>query len=402
MPDEAFNEVVQSLYGASTDPEMWPVFLEGLAGLFEGVGAHILHVDLENQDLTFSVLYGYDRFIGECYALPTDASPQQAFERFEEHFTRLTPTDPRMEIYRRYPGKAVACREMFDEEVYHQSAMYREINIPANVEYSLVVGMPGENGYMTGMGVFRGREGPPFSPRETETFSALIPFLKQAIELQRKFALLSFEKQMGLDTLDSLPLGIFIVNGDCKILHANSYGQTLLHEKAGLSVVGETLAVANLQAEKNFRLAVCDIVEGARNDRTVSSRALNVPLETEQAGSLIIYISPLNKKGPGPKLAMFSEPLALLFVSGPGRAREMPEELLQRLYGLTPSEARLTARLVAGMNLNEAASATGISKETSRTYLKQIFAKTDTHRQTELVAAILRSPLWVGLSENQR
>src|SRR5262249_26878057 len=57
-------------------------------------------------------------------------------------------------------------------------------------------------------------------------------------------------------------------------------------------------------------------------------------------------------------------------------------------FGLTPSEARLVLQLVTGETLRSAAAELHISYETARTQLKNIFSKTGTCRQAELVAVI--------------
>ena len=70
----------------------------------------------------------------------------------------------------------------------------------------------------------------------------------------------------------------------------------------------------------------------------------------------------------------------------------MMDESIDRLrshFGLTPSEARLALHLVAGETLRSAAAKFSISYETARTHLKNIFNKTGTCRQTQLVIVIL-------------
>ena len=66
-----------------------------------------------------------------------------------------------------------------------------------------------------------------------------------------------------------------------------------------------------------------------------------------------------------------------------------PIDLLQRHFGLAPAEARLALHLVAGETLRSAAVKLSISYETARTSLKNIFRKTGTCRQAELVIVIL-------------
>jgi DNA-binding CsgD family transcriptional regulator len=66
-----------------------------------------------------------------------------------------------------------------------------------------------------------------------------------------------------------------------------------------------------------------------------------------------------------------------------------PIELLRSHFGLTPAEARLALHLVAGETLRSAEVKLSISYETARTHLKNIFDKTGTCRQAELVIVIV-------------
>src|SRR5262245_36522531 len=64
-------------------------------------------------------------------------------------------------------------------------------------------------------------------------------------------------------------------------------------------------------------------------------------------------------------------------------------ELLRRHFGLTTAEARLALHLVQGETLRSAEVKLSISYETARTHLKNIFDKTGTCRQAELVVVIV-------------
>jgi DNA-binding CsgD family transcriptional regulator len=86
----------------------------------------------------------------------------------------------------------------------------------------------------------------------------------------------------------------------------------------------------------------------------------------------------------------FQRMCAILVFTDLAMAPQPPEELLSQVFGLTPAEARLTARLAAGTTLRQAAEALTISRETARSQLKTAFAKTDTHRQADLVSLLMR------------
>src|SRR5262249_45711349 len=88
--------------------------------------------------------------------------------------------------------------------------------------------------------------------------------------------------------------------------------------------------------------------------------------------------------------------------NGPGGARIVvtlnalgprpgpPPPILAKTFGLTPSEAKLACIIARGAPPNIAAQELKISRETAQNQLKSIFAKTDTHRQSELVALLLQ------------
>jgi len=68
---------------------------------------------------------------------------------------------------------------------------------------------------------------------------------------------------------------------------------------------------------------------------------------------------------------------------------DQPIDRLRCHFGLTPAEARLAVHLVTGESLRSAAAKLSISYETARSQLKNIFNKTGTCRQAELVVVIL-------------
>jgi DNA-binding CsgD family transcriptional regulator len=65
-------------------------------------------------------------------------------------------------------------------------------------------------------------------------------------------------------------------------------------------------------------------------------------------------------------------------------------DLLANAFRLTPAEAKLTCVIGNGGSLEHAAGELRLSRETVRNQLKAVFAKTDTHRQSELVALLAR------------
>ena len=81
---------------------------------------------------------------------------------------------------------------------------------------------------------------------------------------------------------------------------------------------------------------------------------------------------------------------ALLTLNALGPKPGPPAAILAKTFHLTPSEAKLACIIARGAPPDLAARELKISRETARNQLKAVFAKTDTHRQSELVALLLQ------------
>ena len=93
-------------------------------------------------------------------------------------------------------------------------------------------------------------------------------------------------------------------------------------------------------------------------------------------------------------------PAAVIFISDPEKEVQQLDRLLAHYYHLTPAESKLAVLLSNGTSLKRAAGQLGVAKETARSQLKSVFAKTDTHSQSELLRLFLTSTIGLGtLSE---
>jgi DNA-binding CsgD family transcriptional regulator len=81
---------------------------------------------------------------------------------------------------------------------------------------------------------------------------------------------------------------------------------------------------------------------------------------------------------------------AIVILIDPDTRPRTPEATLRSAFRLSEAEARLATQLAFGESLENVADRFGIAKETARSQLRSIFAKTGVHRQAELVAVLAR------------
>jgi DNA-binding CsgD family transcriptional regulator len=216
----------------------------------------------------------------------------------------------------------------------------------------------------------------PFSPREQQALAALSVRLSGVAALAR--ALGFARAEAALAGFEASGCAVVLLDRFAKVLRINGAAQRLL---------GPDLNIAR------GWLVSSDHSAGATLDR-----ALHALLWT-QASSALMPPVVLPRRGRRPLLAypmrlsaVSADALApcqavIVLVDLDARPRP-PESALCASFGLTAAEARLAIRLATGKPLEQVADEIGVAYETARSQLKAIFAKTETHRQAELVAVM--------------
>jgi DNA-binding CsgD family transcriptional regulator len=111
-----------------------------------------------------------------------------------------------------------------------------------------------------------------------------------------------------------------------------------------------------------------------------------IVIRREQKAPVIVRMQPIHGGARSPFLGA----RALLTLVPLEPAAGPSPALLTRAFGLTPAEARLAATIAQGKAPEQAAEELGIARTTVRNQLRAIFSKTNTHRQSELVALLAR------------
>jgi len=83
---------------------------------------------------------------------------------------------------------------------------------------------------------------------------------------------------------------------------------------------------------------------------------------------------------------------AVLVVAPVATPRAPDPALICHLFALTASEARVAHAVTQGMSIDEIAARCGVDRETVRSQLKAVFAKTGTNRQAQLASLLAGLP----------
>lgn len=186
---------------------------------------------------------------------------------------------------------------------------------------------------------------------------------------------------IGLAALNRLALGVIVVGADSRVIMTNMAAGKLIAARDGLMMsANETLRASTPQDSETLR----QLVEAAcAGDTNQDTSALALARDSDER-PLIALVLPLQDGGRGGR--------AVVFVADTQNQPLPTPDAIARLFGVSRAESRLVHAMVGGACLNDAAEQCGVTSSTARSYLKQIFEKTGTSRQSELVKLVLTSP----------
>ena len=220
------------------------------------------------------------------------------------------------------------------------------------------------------------------SDREIALLRLLTPHIRKAVQIGELFELRQMEITNLQATLDTLNAGVVIVSSDREILIRNI-------------AATRKLEAGGVLAERNNRLflydSACDANMSAGlecmqkcTDRGVAAAPLTLRLTSASTPPLTAHLVPLST---GPiRSRLEPRALAALIIAPDPNSTDQGLASVAAIYDLTEAEGRLFAAITKGQGLSETAAVLGVSINTGKTQLKQIFDKTGTRRQAELTA----------------
>lgn len=194
-------------------------------------------------------------------------------------------------------------------------------------------------------------------------------------------------------SMDLCDLGVMLLDRRGRLTFVNRFARELVDRRDTLRLVNGTLAANS--AEDNVRLQAAlqhallgNLMAGAPMPPAAATVRRSLMLSLRRTGGRSLIVTVVSFESPAIDQ---DDTAAILYVLDPDvDVRDMLAPAF-RLYRLAPSEARLVSCLVGGSTLAEASMEMGVSHETARGYLKQVFHKTSTNRQADLLKVMLGS-----------
>lgn len=369
--------LVGQIYDAAIDPGLWPDVLDDITTAFDAAGLGLFVADTKPEQLGVFLSTGF---------------PDPAIREYASYYAEKNVWFHKAYRERTPAGAPVLSQEWFPDDELVVTEFYNDFLQVLDFHYHCGGPLRYDGSEMSVFNVMRPK---PFEARHRELCGRLMPHLSRAIEIHRRLSRLPSAQSGALEVLDHLPMGVLLIDGSGQVSFMNKSAGDIAAQNDGLFVDAKGICRAARNGETNGLQQLIDsAVRTGAGSGLGSGGAMSLP-RPSGLRPLAALVAPLGRSsfdtGSRP-------PAAVLFIADPERRHEPPGELLARIYGLTPMEARVAIAMLTGRSLTKAAEAIGITRNTASTHLRQVFLKTETKRQTELVKLLLAGP--IGLDFN--
>lgn len=346
---------------AALDPAIWPEIMEQISLAVGATGAVLLQSDVRTADVPRTT--GVGELVNNYFARRWDVRDM----RGERGVPMLLRGD-----------NVFIDQDVVTPDEVRQSAFYNECLAPFGFKWFAAIGFLSGSA-LWAMAIQRTAAEGPFEANDKLVLGELSQRLTEAATLS---------KAVSKAVLTGVANALHLVKQPALAL--DRVGFVLDMNDATEQVFDEEIRIRKRRLfvrDQKAMAALDEIIDQLRI--TPDTAALPVrPIVVRRRGKrpVIIRILPVGGAARSPFLGA----RALLVFSDLGHNSGPQPDLLAQTFGLSRAEARLASVMANGISPERAAEKLDIARETARNQLKAIFAKTDTHRQGELIALLSR------------
>jgi DNA-binding CsgD family transcriptional regulator len=361
------STVIADIYDAAIEPALWR---QTLASICTYVGGHS------------GVLFWHDAASQSAQALHLYNDDPKYTQLYFEKYLPMNPVFPAATFME--TGVVHSTTDFISQDELEQTRFYKEWIAPQGIADSLAVNL--EKG-ITRSSLLNIRMDASLGFENDDSRSRmalLVPHLQRAVAIGRLFDQAATAQTALTETLDHVEAAVFLVGSDGMITFANDPAKKMLDDAVLVREREGGLHAVATDADRALREI---FTSAAKGDTSVGVRGVAVPLTGSSGEPWFAHVLPLTS-GRRQQAGQANHAVAAVFIRQTAPNAPPPLESIAKQYTLLPSEVRVLAAVARIQGVKELAEFLGVSQATVKTHLHNLFRKTGTRRQSELVKLI--------------
>jgi DNA-binding CsgD family transcriptional regulator len=368
LHDRTLNTIA-AFYEAALDESLWPDALRKLTRL------------TGSQASSFWVLDGAEESLDPAFTV-INFDPRAV----AEYVNGMARLDPTVRHLLAHPHHAIVHDGMIGDGADEQTRIYQDWH-ERNVEtrFRLVGQAVLGPTLQAGIALHRIKKAGRYEARDLERFGVLHEHMKRALAIGARIGSLAGLQQLTAESLDRSNAAIILLDRSRRVVFLNNAAETLRSCGDGVQLLPDGIRLARPADSERLDALISEALAAVRTQRLAHGAVMPAarPSGRRPYG---IHVMPLHPRSTA--LTLF-RPAVCVLISDPDRRCGPTVQQLQNLFQLTLAEARLATCLGAGESLRRAAGQLDITYGTARSRLTQLFEKTHTRSQSELVRLLV-------------
>jgi DNA-binding CsgD family transcriptional regulator len=377
MDDSTFDTLVAGFYRAATGETSWNVALDGVQAAFGARTALLQSIDMRS---------------GQILSLCDGGPPMpEAMLDYVREYHRIDPR--RNHLLARGAsglGEWWHCHEHFDQRFVENDPFYREFLPAYDTRYvSTVMLMPAEH-VLTAFAFELPASRGVLSVDERVWARRLGQHMQEALRAYQRVRELAAQALAGHGLLRSFSYPMWLIDAERFIHFANDAAAIETDTETRLVRRGTHLMLARQRADA----LLTERLHALRTAAHGSTAVVDLRLTASDPPTWL-HLSLLI---PGAVLGAFGErPLVLATLFDPNHVSTLDPFALSSMLKLTPTQAKVAARLAEGMTPEQIAAAHGTSLATTRSHVREVLARLGARRVADVVRMLRQGEaLWAS------
>jgi len=299
------------------------------------------------------------------------APPDWLWDRYRARFADADP----IPYFAMQPGRVYAYAELDGIAALARDAFREDFLRAADLEHFLIFRVVEPGGCNIWVTVTRSAAMPDFDVDDRRLCERLTRALVPALSCYSALLAQATETAAYRRAADLLAFGVVTLDSTGRVVGVDDAARRWIDTAGALIIRGDRPHAIDRKVDLPQRIAAA----------LASGEAEAIHLGDADGIDLLLVPSP-PRVDAGPRAARLT-----LYLSGRRPPQRDISAHVAALFGLSDTQARLAMLLANGRALAEAAAEIGITEQTARTYSKDIYARTGTARQGELIQRILTS-----------
>ncbi len=356
-----FEQLIDRIYQAPTDPEIWPSVLYDISRSVAANGAAL-------------ITRRNDNWVG--WTLSPDL-PLAAHEYLQSTEAARSQTTARL-IAANHAG-FLTDNDLFTDAEYAADPLIADFGAKAGLHHAAATAVIVPNADFLVVQVQRRTGAEAFAAADVARLDALRPHLARAGLLAARWRLERLTAAAAALALVGLAAAVLDQRGT--VLAANELMEHLPNVVEWLP--HDQIALLDQTANILLRHTITKL------NNLAEMRSCSIPIrKSKTSAAAVAHVIPTA----GRSRDFFGGGMVLLVITTLSAPAALDIGLVQGLFDLTAAEARLANGIAEGLTLDKIAVRGGISQETVRSQLRAVFAKTGTTRQPALAALLSGVP----------